>query len=173
MISPPPPITPPMMAPSAFNKFAHGSRKLPCSTLSGVECLSPPPRAKHGKKPQPRHGTSGTRKRHPHRAGIATLHGPDRRRNRDRKAQLIGPGSRQESAAKERTHPSPRTQRMTFRFLNPTPKAACSSCGPKTSAVLHQLQISAKGSTGRAGDEQEKLHPVGIRILARSDRVHA
>jgi len=55
----------------------------------------------------------------------------------------------------------------------PVPKAACSSCGPKTSAVLHQLQISAKGSTGRAGDEQEKLHPVGIRILPRSDRVHA
>ena len=34
----------------------------------------------------------------PHRAGIATLHGPDRRRNRDRKARLIGPGSRRGSA---------------------------------------------------------------------------
>ncbi len=27
---------------SAFNRFAHANRKLPCSTLSGVECLSLP-----------------------------------------------------------------------------------------------------------------------------------
>src|SRR5208282_401674 len=35
----------------------------------------------------------------PHRARIATLHGLDRRRNRDRKAPLIAPGSRRGSAA--------------------------------------------------------------------------
>src|SRR5207248_6299990 len=32
----------------AFNRFAPVNRKLPRSTLSGVECHPPPPRAQHG-----------------------------------------------------------------------------------------------------------------------------
>jgi hypothetical protein len=52
----------------------------------------------------------------PHRARFTTLSASDRRQNRDRIGQLIGPGSRQESgqrntigmAAKERTHPATR-----------------------------------------------------------------
>ena len=59
---------------SAFNKFAHGSPKLPCSTLSGVECLPYTPCAARLKTstPQP---PSGSSKPHAHRAGIATLPG--------------------------------------------------------------------------------------------------
>jgi hypothetical protein len=49
------------------------------------------------KIPQPTTALREHEKLTPHRAGIATLHGPDRRRNRDWKAPRIRPGSRPRS----------------------------------------------------------------------------
>ncbi len=59
---------------------------------------TPPPRAQHGKKPQPRNRTSGNTKKPPLTVPESP-HCPvrNRPRNRERKAPLIGPGSRPRS----------------------------------------------------------------------------
>jgi hypothetical protein len=90
---------------SPFNRFAHGNRKLPCSTLSGVECLSPPPRAQHGQKtsnPQPPSRTATTSPlavpESPHRPlRIGRKSEPGKHPDRTRITARIGEGSREES----------------------------------------------------------------------------
>jgi hypothetical protein len=63
---------------SRFNRFAHGNRRLPRSTLSGVECLPSSRRRRRRDFDFPRYRTVTplrTPEPLPHRAGFATLPG--------------------------------------------------------------------------------------------------
>lgn len=85
---------------SAFNRFAHGNRKLPCSTLSGVKC-HPSTRCRRQRafdSPDTAQQRGSERRNvPPHRAGITTLPGQESAADWNGKALLIRPGSRPRS----------------------------------------------------------------------------
>ena len=140
---------------SAFNRFAHGNRKLPCSTLSGVECHPSTPCAARQKTLNPATTLREHEKATPHRAGFATLPGKNRTAESDRKARLIGPGSGRGSAAgtprkRERIDRLERQGRTTpRRGQNPNPRHTPARPEPNPQLKKKLSEHPATGATYR------------------------
>jgi hypothetical protein len=103
---------------SAFNRFAHGNRKLPCSTLSGVECLPYTPCEARLKSLNP---STALWEQQTERTTVPEsprFPAANQRRNRDQIGQLKQAGIREGSAAhfqrqgrathRRGQHPNPR-----------------------------------------------------------------
>ena len=124
------------LAPARDGVFANPASPAALHTLSSEKMGDSPlhPVRSTAKKLNPATALREHEKATPHRAGIATLHGPDRRRNRDRKARLIGPGSRRGSAGQN----TGQWRSLTLRFQGQhthliQPPGISSSSGPSQS----------------------------------------